>query len=347
MVANIDSDLIQFLQYRLHLGEKAQIIRDQIERGIDPIFKPDLLIVDSRRIFFIIMKRRFSFSDLARLHFLSDFAHRKSTELLRYLGIKDGDNISIIGITIHLRPEIDEYASSRDLDITTIPPELYSNLHPSRRSPLPKLSSESSFKVILSILKLRSSTILEISKHSGISYPWTHGVITRLIQIGGVTRRTGFVTVGNLDAILDAISYERPFRSLIYREISVEMNDALEMSTKITAMSEKLNIHPVFTYLTAASVRDRINIRRDVAYVYLSKSESTALSDIISISDKGKLKLTLLLPDREILENSKELMGIKVASDEQTILDLISGGIPTRDVAMRMIDRYVSKQDRK
>lgn len=343
VITNIDSDLIRFLHYRLHLSDKAQVMRERLERSVDPIFKPDLLITDLESVYFLIMKQKFSFGDLAKLEFLIDFNNRMSSKLLQYLGLEDRYNVSIIGLTVHFRPEISDYVLGKDLNILAIPPELYSNLQPSRRPSLPKLSSESSFKVILSLLKLRTATILEISRSSGISYPWTHGVISRLIQIGGVSRHTGFVIISNIDAILDAISYERPFNSLVYREISVDMGEALELSSTITARSDELRIHPVFTYLTAASVRDRYNIRRDIAYVYLSKSESAALSEIIPISGKGKLKLTLLLPDREILENSKELMGIRVASEEQTILDLISGGIPSRDVAMRMIDHYVSK----
>lgn len=342
MDTNIDSDLIRFLHYKLHLSETARVLHERFERRVDPIFKPDLLIEDHGSIFFIIMRRKFSYGDIAKLQFLNDFNNKRQGEILNYLGLESRYDVIIVGLTVYFGSDIAEYVLTDGLNVITIPAELYTNLHPPHRSPLPKLSSESSFKVILSLLKLKSASILEISKHSGVSYPWTHGVVLRLMQIGGVSRHTGFVSISNMDTILDAISYERPFVSLIYREISVEMDDALELGTLITSMSNELKIHPVFTYLTAAAIRDRINIKRDIAYAYITKAESTALSDILPVSKKGKIKLALLLPDREILKDSEELKGIRIASEEQTILDLISGGIPYRDVAKRTIERYVS-----
>lgn len=341
MDTSIESDILQFLRYKLRLTDDARIVTELRPRLRDPSFKPDFLISDHNRVLFVVLKRRLYFNDIGRIKLLEDLSYNK--ELNSILDIDHKKNIDILGLTVYYSKEIEDYVIRNKLSVFVIPPELYRAITPEHRVPIPKLSTESSIKVILALLKLRSATIQEISNTSGVSYAWTHIVISRLIQIGGINRHTGFVAVTDLDKILDSIAYERPIKALTYREVFVDWSDALDLASFISSASEEHHIHPVFTSYISASLRDRYNIRHDKAMLYLPKSEYSELVNIIPTSAQGNVGLIVLMPDRDVLTGSEIINGVRVVSGEVTILDLISGGIATREVVLRMIDHYVSQ----
>ena len=341
MDASIRSDILQFLRYRLDLTEEAQIISEPQSVRSDAIFKADFLISDGGRILFVIIKRRLSFGDLARIKFLQDF--NINFELNHYLRIDSNKKIEVVALTVYYSRDVEEYFVRNELNVLTVPPELYRVISPEHKVLIPKLSSGPSFKVIYTLLELRSASIAEISRISGVSYGWTHAVISRLIQVGGVNRHSGFISVSNIERILDSIAYERPLKSLVFKEVYVDYDNALDLSREITALAEIMQIHPVFTSYTASSVRDKYNVRHDNAVLYLSKAEFSAIAERIPVNPNGKIRLTALIPDRDVQQKTEVIYGINVASEEQTLLDLISGGISTREIVLRLVEKLVSR----
>lgn len=339
MEINAGKEIIEFLRPVLNLTSSARIEKGPYTTGETEYFSPDYVINDLSKVYFIIIRRKLNLTDLARIHLL-----RSTDNLNGFFADTQGTpihNADIVGLTVLSSQEVESYASSLKVRIFRIPMGLYQFKENRSTRSVVKLTTQTSFSVIFSLLKAGRSTIFDLAKKAEVSYGWTHNVVSRLIDIGTVEKHAGLISITNINRLFDSLAYERPIGSLLYKEVFTDNKDSLEMAHEISEVSRRMRVKLSFTSYTYSSLVERFNIRHDVAYVYLNKNDYNLLSQAIGFLPKGNVKLNVYLPDRDVFKDCSEVSGITVVSEKQALLDLASGGIPTRDLTLRMAERLV------
>ena len=329
-------DLFRFLQEKLNLSNKAQLSMLSARSIKDNYSIADANITDGVRRIHLIFKYRATLNDLSKMNLLKS---------LTSLDKNDDFLDEYVILSTRTDPQITEYSQRLAILTIGIPSEILPREYYRQNVKTVKMSLSRSFHVIYKFLQLSPSTISEVSDQSGVSYGWTHAVINRLIEIGIAERRTGYYSIKNVNALLDLLAYERPIRSLVYRELMVNSVDAMHLANEISRFAEVESIDLAFTGITSSSMYDKFNIRRDSAYLYVRREDIGHFLELIGKEKKGNVKLTVLLPDRDIFSNTSVLNGIRVVSAEQTLLDLASMGIQAREVAVRMVDYIASRKN--
>ena len=184
------------------------------------------------------------------------------------------------------------------------------------------------------------TSIRQLSLLEHVSYGWAHTIIQTLKNQDIVTMKDNYVTISNIDAILNGAAWERPFENLIEHEITINFDNAHTAATELSHMLKEHKIRFAFTAYTAGGLYTGYAIRHDSVYLYLEKDEIDFFIQTFGEEEGGGIRARIYVPDRKLFNDSREIENIRVVSPAQTLLDLAGLGYSARDITKAMVEKY-------
>lgn len=206
------------------------------------------------------------------------------------------------------------------------------------------LTSATSWKVVLPLIqKRRFKTIRALSEHSGVSYGWTHTVVSHLLSLEIVSKSQRRIRVDAPSRLFDFIATERPMRALLALELPVSPTIPIpalfgSLRRVIPGMSE-----PVLCGLSAAEFHGSTLRFPRTAQAYVAPNaevrnaiaHSSLLRNVLRVrstggasrrktaqeADRDSVALSLYFPDRDVTTARIRSRGLYATSFAQTILD--------------------------
>lgn len=325
-------DLGAYLKTRLGIDERAEIKLHPHWR--DYLF--DMAIEDKTRqaIYFILIKPRATVEGLALVNLYKDYAsvNSENEDEVRF-------ELRFVLVTKYLPPHLNELAKMMDIFVLTVPKgvKLTEKSEKTVQAPM-KVTSEKSWKVVSGLIRLKTSSIRNLSLTQGVSYGWTHSTITNLIVHGIAKRNGNQVSIVDIDKLLNGVAWERPTRALIVREIILPGTDVFEVARDLTAIFDGENVPHAFACYIAGTQYTGQSVRFDSLQVYVDKDDMSEVLGGLSPSTEGPgIKVQVMAPDRELFSGAQIIGEIRVTSPTQTLLDLAGLGYKGRDMTRAMV----------
>lgn len=326
-----EEKIIEILRVKLNLSSDAIIIREQ-GRLLDaryPPFMTDLLIEDRDRIYLVEITARASIDTIARVNLLKDI-----------LNAQKGKKYYPVIASKILSPREEKLAQEVNITLVQIPRTITFPEHAVSSKKI-KITSEKSWRVISRLLKEKTSSIRQLALKEKVSYGWAHETIQSLIRQGIVTKRDNYVSISDVNKLLNGVAWERPFENLRAAEVTIGYDNAFPAAQDISHSLKSRNIMVAFTSYTAGGLYTGYAVRHDAVYFYLEKNDINLFKELFS-TEKTGIKALLYEPDRDVFSAVREVESVVVTSPAQTLLDLAGLGYSGLDIAKVMVDNYAS-----
>jgi len=332
-----ENEIFEIIRAKLNLSDSAVVIKEPVLKDAQGTVRPDMLIEDGNRRFLVEVKSRIKVNAVAHLVLLKEILQMRD---------KYDTNTHLVIAAKFIAPEIEEIAGQVGVQLLTIPRNVQLPDHKPAHVPgKVKVTSEKSWKIVSRLLKEKMTSIRQLSIIEGISYGWAHATVQSLIGQGIVTKKGNYVSISDVNKLLNGISWERPFENLFVKEINVEYNDANGAARELSHMLDNSGIKFAFTGYTAGGLYTGYAVRHDSIYIYLEKDEIDLFTQTFQTNgtaeNKG-IKVRIYAPDRQVFDNLVEKEGIKVVSPAQALLDLAGLGYSGMDITKAMVDKYGS-----
>lgn len=319
-----DNDLLkEILRKDLQLSDRARF-HFELQISRDYRIKSDIVIEDGGRRIFVELSRTASWDKLSHILLIRGLAEDKSEILLACRLIPDS---------------IQRAADQLEINTFHLPDNLF--IRKDNLRPRGKITSEKAWKIILHLIEKQPCSIRSISTTENISYGWTHGVITNLISREIVNQRGNLVEIADMSGLLNAVAWERPLKDLEEFEIITPFDSTHDLSRTLTSWSEKRGSPVIQCAYTAATLHFGLGLRSDLVHCYI---EDRGTRDIVRnefYSGNGDgIKLKVLKPDRNVIDDSVIIDGIRITSKKNTVLDLAGLGYPGRDLLDEVVKLY-------
>lgn len=313
----------QFLTSNLDLSSKARF-HFEIKVSTDIPIMTDLIIENNEKRYFVTISRKTTWDDLAHLALIRELEGKSNEYLLSGRLIPDS---------------IKRTAERIDIKPIMLPEDIF--IIKETMKPRGKITSDKAWKIILNLIKNQPCSIRSISLSEGISYGWTHNVISNLVVRGSINKHGNHVGISNIDDIWNAVAWERPLKDLIESEIVTSFDSIHDLARTLTDWSERKNIDLAITSYMSATLYFGYGIRSDILHCYVSgeKARKNLVEEFDSGLEKG-IKIIMLKPDRDLMKESVKKDSIRITSLEQTLLDLGSMGFPARDLLDEVVKVY-------
>lgn len=330
-----ENELFEIIRAKLNLSDSAVMIKEPILKDTRDTVRPDMLIKDGNRRFLVEVKSRINVDAIAQLVLLKEILQKQD---------KYDKNTQLVIATKFIAPDIEEIAGQVGVQLLTIPRNVQFPDHKPAIAPgKVKVTSEKSWKIVSRLLKEKMTSIRQLSIIEGVSYGWAHATVQSLIGQGIVTKKGNYVSISDVNKLLNGISWERPFENLLVKEINVEYNDATAAARELSHMLDNSGIKFAFTGYTVGGLYTGYAVRHDSIYIYLEKDEIDLFTKTFQITgtaeDKG-IKVKIYAPDRNVFYDMVEKEGIKIVSPAQALLDLAGMGYSGMDITKAMVDKY-------
>ncbi len=324
-----EEKLLYFLSKKLVIDPSASVAFNVQFYPSNANLLFDAVVKNGNETIYVEIKRRISLESIFRFNSYKDLVDQQEVARAKFVFLAVFVGNDIRDIAKKLKIIIIELPASSLSEVT------YEN---PRYSPS-KITSKRSFDVIYQMLSSGPSTIMAISQASGVSYGWTHGIVTRLIEIGIVERKFGLYKVADVNKLLDSIAYERPIGSITSREYWTDSDDILKFARDVSSMAKIKGERVAFMGPTASILYDPYYVKSDTLYVYMEPRQIVSLADELHLRRSGNLKVLVYLPDRDVFSDSKKLDGVTLTSQKQLLLDLASFGVLYRELFKRRVER--------
>jgi len=205
-----------------------------------------------------------------------------------------------------------------------------------------KLTSEKAWRVVSGLLKDQPTSIRNISIRKRVSYGWAHAVCEHLLNQGMARRRGNLLEVTDTDRLMNGAAWERPLLGLRSLEIRTEIADAFTCAIEMERTMTAASVDHTFTGYLAGSLFTGMAVRYDRVQVYVDEAEFDVLKGIYSRTDGKGVFIQLLCPDRDVITDSRIVEGLRLASPEQTLLDLAGLGMGGIELRLAMLRTYAS-----
>ncbi len=322
-------ELLYFLSKKFVIDASAKVAFNVHFFPSNTNLKVDAVVKNGDETIYIEIKRRISLESIFQFNAYKDLINR--------LVVPPG---SFAFLTVFVGNDIMDIAKKLDIIIIQLPPSSIREVVENNPRYTPsKITSRRSFDVIYEMLSIGPSTIMALSRESGVSYGWAHGVVTRLMEIGIVERTFGLYKIVDIDKLLDSIAYERPIGSITSREYWADSNDILNFARDVSSIAKVKEVKIAFMGPTASILYDPYLVRSDTLYVYAEPSQIINLTEDLPLRRSGNLKILVYLPDRDVFADSKTVDGVITTSKKQLLLDLASFGVLYRESFKRMAKR--------
>ncbi len=329
----MDEEILGILRAKLNLSDNAIISREQSFADAGLPIMTDLIIEDGSKIFLVEIKSRVTIDTIARLNLLKQVLKTRSE-------IKYASNLFpvVAGKVIPPREE----ALAKEVAITLVQLPHSIKLSTSEYSPKKriKITSEKAWRVISRLLKERTTSIRQLALLEDVSYGWAHATIQSLISQGIVTKKGNYVSIFDVNKLLNGVAWERPFENLRATEITIDYNSAILAAQEISHALKIQESKFAFTSYTAGGLYTGYAVRHDAIYLYLEKKEFEFFKDVFGNRKNTGIKARIYLPDRVVFSDKREIESIIVTSPAQTLLDLAGLGYSGLDIAKVMVDGY-------
>jgi hypothetical protein len=200
------------------------------------------------------------------------------------------------------------------------------------------LTTEKAWRAVTRLLASRATSIRKIAIEEELSYGWAHTTIKRLVDTGVAVQRGAVIEVVSVEALLNAVAWERPFDDMRLGDIQTSYDsiaDAIEALSN-SAMKYK---HPLaFGGLTAATLYSGYGAMHDAAHCYIGGKETMELMREGLEGDGATIHF--YKPDRNVFNVARMRDGAQLVTPGQALLDVAGMGYKARDVALDMARRY-------
>ncbi len=323
-------DLGMYLKTRLGMDEGAEI--DPHPHWRDHLF--DMAIEDKARqvTYLILIKPRATVEALALINLYNDYANASSED-------ENRSEPRFVLVTKYLPPHLDELAKRMDIFVLTVPRgvKLTEQSERSVHAPM-KVTSEKSWKVVSGLIRIKTSSIRNLSLTQGVSYGWTHSTITDLIAHGIAKRNGNQVSIVDIDKLLNGVAWERPTQTLVVKELTILGKNLFEVARELTAIFDGENVPHAFACYMAGTQYMGQSVRFDSLQVYIDKDDmNEALGRLSPRTEGPGIRIQVMAPDREMFSGAQIIGGIRVTSPSQTLLDLAGLGYKGRDMTKAMV----------
>ena len=204
-----------------------------------------------------------------------------------------------------------------------------------------KLTTEKAWRVSSRLLRDKACSIRQIALKEGLSYGWAHAIVKRMLARGIAVQKGSLVEITDVNALLDAVAWERPLADLRIGTVKSTIKGSYEAAETLTRTAKEWNMPLSFTAYTAASLYVGYGARHDTVYCYVSNRD--AYLELKREMGEGKgIDIIYYSADRDVFTRARNKEGIQVASPDQALLDLAGLGYSARDFALEMVKRYAS-----
>ena len=203
-----------------------------------------------------------------------------------------------------------------------------------------KITSDKSWRVISRLLKEKTTSIRQLALMEKVSYGWAHATIQSLINQGIVIKKENYVSISDINKLLNGVAWERPFENLRVGEINLDYDSATRAATDISFILKNQNMKFAFTSYTAGGLYTGYAVRYDTIYLYLEKNEIDLFKETFKTEAKTGIKARIYAPDRDVFSDKMEIESIIVTSPAQTLLDLAGLGYSGLDITKAMVENY-------
>lgn len=321
-----DSELIDFVKQRLDVDVGSEVKLDTYWKD----FGFDAIIEDKRRskTYFLEIRSKASIESLALLNLYKDQIY---SEL--------GSVGHFILVTKSISSRLLEMANKTGIEVIMMPREAMLKDEPSKStSGAVKITSEKAWKVVSGLIRLRSSSIRNLSISEKVSYGWAHSTINQLLSHGIARKNGNQVSIGDMDKLLNGVAWERPTHSLIAIELTLPFQDIHSAAKELTEMFEAHHISYAFSSYFAGMQYTGLGIQFDSVQVYVDAEGIGNVKELIGTSDDGSgVRLQIMRSDRELFNETRIVGGLKVTSPSQTLLDLAGLGYKGKDLTKGLV----------
>jgi len=216
------------------------------------------------------------------------------------------------------------------------------------QSGITRLTTEKAWKVFTTLLRLRVvKGVRPLGQESGVSAGWVHRTVAELTARGITRKGDEGISLVNPNKILDVVAFERPLKSLETDVIQTDYENAHEAAVEITRIlsRDRPEFGPIefgFGAHTAAGLYTGYAHRQDRVDLYLDGPDFRPY--VVGPGVGGGVLVHVLKPDRNISAGSELIEGIRLVSRDIALLDVAGLGFSARDVALKMLESYGSRQ---
>ena len=299
-------------------------------------FVVDLVMEDSRSIFFIEVKKKLSPDVIYRFFALKEWMSEtpeSNKEKIFLIAAQDIDQTlasmaTLLGFRVERvflpASELESPGSIESLKV--------------------KITADKAWKTIVSLLKYQPTSIYNVKMKSGVSYGEAHRVITYLRSRDLLTKRGNFVSVSDVRPILNAAFWERPLKSLMVKHFNIKHDSVENIPMEISELLERNNVKHAFTGIAAYGICFG-GIRNESSfdlYVDISNPVFIGLMEDITTADESGIHLFLYSPDRDVFNESKKVVNTRLVGEGQLLLDLSGGDKMALQLANELV-RHIGK----
>lgn len=324
-----DTKLITFIKQKLDVDEGSEVKLDAQWKD----FGFDVIIEDRERseTFFIEVKAKASIEVIALLNLYRAHIDPELGSRGRY-----------ILVTKSISMKLMEMANTVGIEVLIMPREVVLTETPSKSSTgAVKITSEKAWRVVSGLIRLRSSSVRNLSISEKVSYGWAHSTIDHLIAHGIARRNGSQVFVDDMDKLLNGVAWERPTHSLVENELIIPFQDISSAAKELTDALETQGIKFAFCSYFAGMQYTGLGIQFDSVQMYVDADEIVNVKELIGASSDGNgIRLQLMRPDRSLFSETRVVGGFKVTSPSQTLLDLAGLGYKGKDLTKGLVAIY-------
>jgi len=324
-----DTKLITFIKQKLDLDEGSEVKLDAHWKD----FGFDVIIEDRKRseTLFIEVKAKASIEVIALLNL---YKVHIDPEL--------GSRGRFILVTKSISMKLMEMANTVGIEVLMMPREVVLTETPSKSSTgAVKITSEKAWRVVSGLIRLRSSSVRNLSISEKVSYGWAHSTIDHLLAHGIARRNGSQVFIDDMDKLLNGVAWERPTHSLVERELSIPFQDISSAAKELTDVLDTQGIKFAFSSYFAGMQYTGLGIQFDSVQMYVDADEIVNVKELVGASSDGNgIRLQLMRPDRLLFSETRVVGGFKVTSPSQTLLDLAGLGYKGKDLTKGLMAIY-------
>ena len=193
------------------------------------------------------------------------------------------------------------------------------------------LSSLQSYRVAKRLLEVRSSSQTDISTSTGVAVGYVNEIVHGLSDLNIVRVEYGETVLIDYVKLLEKISFDRPYKRLVYAELRLPASTITETERLVTSFCVGNGVEYAYTMYSALRHYYEYHITYPTIHVYMRDPEESVGME----RGEGAVPVVVLRPDRpDILEQSMIDTGCRICDRTQVLIDLYSSGVG-RDAAIR------------
>jgi DNA-binding Lrp family transcriptional regulator len=312
----VDDSVKTALAALLGLSKGARFDSEAVE-GL--AFRPDVSIRDGDTLYLVEVKNASTVETLSQLALMK--------------GLTTGRNIRYVLAAKYVPSSV--YAAAKKLGVKVV--TLPSGVHVSdgRKG---GLTTEKAWRAVMRLLASRATSIRKIAIEEKLSYGWAHTTVRRLVDAGVAAQRGAVVEVASVQALLNAVAWERPFEDMRLGEIQTSYDRVSDAVEALTNSAVKFKQPLAFGGLTAATLYSGYGAMHDAGHCYIGGKETMELMRD-GLQGDG-VTIHFYKPDRNVFKDARVRDGAMLVTPGQALLDVAGMGYKARDVALDMARRF-------